>query len=68
MPTATLRFKLPDEEHEFRRAMLGDLAIQTLWNVDQYCRSAIKHGDVSEETARRLREVREIIPGELLDA
>jgi hypothetical protein len=33
MSTATLRFQLPEEEHEFRRAMLGDLAIQTLWHV-----------------------------------
>jgi hypothetical protein len=32
MPTATLRYQLPDEEHEYRRAMLGDLAIQTLWH------------------------------------
>jgi hypothetical protein len=51
MSTATLRFQLPEEEHEFRRAMLGDLAIQTLWHVDQHCRGAIKHGDVSQETA-----------------
>jgi hypothetical protein len=40
MSTATLRFQLPEEEHEFRRAMLGDLAIQTLWHVDQHCRGA----------------------------
>jgi hypothetical protein len=33
MPTATLRFQLPEEEHEYRRAMLGDLAIQTLWHM-----------------------------------
>jgi hypothetical protein len=33
MPTATLRYKLPDEEHEYRRAILGDLAIQTLWHM-----------------------------------
>jgi hypothetical protein len=33
MSTATLRFRLPEEEHEFRRAMLGDLAIQTLWHM-----------------------------------
>jgi hypothetical protein len=33
MPTATLRYQLPEEEHEYRRAMLGDLAIQTLWHI-----------------------------------
>jgi hypothetical protein len=68
MSTATLRFQLPEEEHEFRRAMLGDLAIKTLWHVDQHCRGAIKHGDVSKETAAILQRIREMIPGELIDA
>ena len=68
MPTATLRYKLPEEEHEYRRAILGDLAMQTLWHIDQHCRGAIKHGDVSQETARLLQQIREMIPGELLDA
>jgi hypothetical protein len=68
MPTATLRYKLPEEEHEFGRAMLGDLAVQTLWNIDQHCRGAIKHTDVSQETARLLQQIREMIPGEILDA
>ena len=68
MPTATLRFQLPEEEHEFRRAILGDLAVQTLWHIDQHCRGAIKHGDVSPETARLLQQIREMIPGELIDA
>jgi hypothetical protein len=66
MPTATLRYQLPEEEHEYRRAMLGDLAIQTLWHIDQHCRGAIKHGDVSQETARLLQQIREMIPGELI--
>jgi hypothetical protein len=28
----------------------------------------IKHGDVSQETARLLQQIREMIPGELIDA
>ena len=68
MPTATLRYRLPEEEHEYRRAMLGDLAIQTLWCIDQHCRAVIKHGDVSKETAAILQQIREMIPGELIDA
>jgi hypothetical protein len=68
MPTATLRYQLPEEQHEFTRATLGDLAIQTLWDIDQHCRVAIKHGDVSEETAALLQRIRNMIPGELLDA
>jgi hypothetical protein len=58
MPTATLKYRLPEEEHEYRRAILGDLAIQTLWHIDQHCRGAIKHGDVSQETARLLQQIR----------
>ena len=68
MPTATLRYKLPEEEHEYRRAILGDLAIQTLWHIDQNCRGVIKHVDVSKETAAILQQIREMIPGELIDA
>jgi len=68
MPTATLKYRLPEEQHEFNRAMLGDLAIQTLWHVDQHCRGLLKHGDVPEETARILSAIRELIPGELLNA
>jgi hypothetical protein len=68
MPTVTLRYQLPDEEHEYRRATLGDLAIQRLWCIDQHCRAVIKHGDVSKETARLLQQIRNMIPGELLDA
>jgi hypothetical protein len=69
MPTATLRYQLPEEEHEYRRAMLGDLAIQTLWHVDQHCRGAIKHGDVSQgDGEAMLQQIREMIPEELIDA
>ena len=70
MPTATLKYRLPEEQHEFTRATLGDLAIQTLWHIDQHCRGVIKHehGDVSEETAAVLQQIRNMIPGELLDA
>jgi len=68
MPTATLKYRLPEEQHSFNRAMLGDLAIQTLWHVDQYCRGQIKHNEVSQETAAILQLIRELIPGELLNA
>jgi hypothetical protein len=47
---------------------LAILPYKTLWHIDQHCRGAIKHGDVSQETARLLQQIREMIPGELLDA
>ena len=39
MPTATLRFTLPDEQGEFDAARLGSEAMQVLWQIDHTCRS-----------------------------
>jgi hypothetical protein len=66
-PVATLRFTLPDEQGEFDAARLGSKALTTLWDIDQRCRSLLKHGDPSEETARLAEEIRGMIPGEMLD-
>ena len=61
MPTATLRFTLPDEQADFDAARLGRQMAATIWEIDQRCRSLLKHGDPSEETARLAEEIREII-------
>jgi len=65
---ATLRFNLPDEQGEFDAARLGHKALTTLWDIDQRCRSLLKHGDPSDETARLAEEIRGMIDGELLEA
>ena len=65
---ATLEFDLPDEQGEFDAARLGHKALTTLWDIDQRCRSLLKHGDPSEETARLAEEIRGMIDGELLEA
>jgi hypothetical protein len=65
---ATLTFNLPDEQGEFDAARLGHKALTTLWDIDQRCRSLLKHGDPSDETARLAEEIRGMIPGELLEA
>lgn len=67
MPTATLRFTLPEEESEFRTAQQGQAAKSALWEIDQHCRSLLKHGEPSEETARLAEEIRGMIPYELLE-
>lgn len=67
MPIATLRFSLPDEEHEFRTAQQGQAAKSALWQIDQHCRSLLKHGEPSDETARLAEEIRAMIPYELLE-
>jgi hypothetical protein len=65
---ATLEFDLPDEQGEFDAARLGHKALTTLWDIDQRCRSLLKHGDPTPETARLAEEIRGMIDGELLEA
>ena len=64
---ATLSFTLPDDQGEYDAARLGRAALSALWEIDQRCRSLLKHGDPSDETARLAEEIRAMIPGELLD-
>ena len=61
MPTATLRYKLPDEQNDFDAARLGRQMAATLWEIDQRCRSLVKHGEPSEETKRLADEIRDMI-------
>jgi hypothetical protein len=66
---AILRFRLPDEQAEFNAAMQGREAKGVIWSVDQYCRNILKHGEPSEETAKHLEHIRDLLrerPG-LLD-
>jgi len=67
MPTATLRYRLPDEQAEFDAARLGSEAMQVLWQIDQHCRSLCKHGTPNAEERRLAEQIRAMIPGELLD-
>ena len=69
MPHVILRYRLPEEQHEFTAAMQGADAKSAIWQVDQYCRGILKHGEPSAETRRHLEEIRETLrerPG-LLD-
>ena len=64
---ATLTFSLPEEQSEYDAARLGREALTTLQEIDQGCRSLIKHGTPSDETLRLAEEIRAMIPGELLE-
>jgi len=64
MPRATLTFKLPEEEPEHRNALEGAAAKALLWDIDQHCRSIVKHGDPSDET----RELAELIRRMIYDS
>jgi hypothetical protein len=66
---AILRFRLPDEQTEFTAALQGADAKSAIWQVDQYCRGVLTHGEPSAETRRHLEEIRDMFrerPG-LLD-
>ena len=67
-PVATLRFTLPDEQGDFDAARLGGKALLTLWEIDQRCRSLLKHGDPTPEERKLAEEIRGMIDGELLEA
>jgi hypothetical protein len=69
MPHVILRYRLPDEQTELNAAMQGADAKATIWAVDQYCRSTLKHGEPSAEVRQHLEWIREMFrerPG-LLD-
>ena len=61
MPTVTIRYRLPGEQHEYDCARVGQAACATLWEIDQRLRSLLKHGDPSGETAKLAEEIREMI-------
>ena len=66
-PVATLRFNLPDEQGDYDAARLGGKALLALWEIDQKCRSLLKHGDPTPEARKLAEEIRGMIPGEMLD-
>ena len=61
MPTVTVTYTLPDEQADYDAARLGRAMAAALWDIDQRCRSLVKHGDPSEETKRLAEEIREMI-------
>jgi len=70
MPVATLRYSLPDEQSEFDAAREGQAARSLLWEIDQRCRSLLKHGEPTSETRQLAEEIRGMIlaaPGVTLD-
>jgi hypothetical protein len=61
MPTATLRYRLPEEQAEFDAARLGRQMAATIWEIDQRCRSLLKHGEPSGKTGQLAEEIRQLI-------
>lgn len=66
MPTVTLTFTLPDEQAECDQALRSAAAHSALWDIDQHCRSLLKHGEPSEESVAILEAIRKAIPWECI--
>jgi hypothetical protein len=64
----TLSFSLPDEQAAYDAARLGSEALATLWEIDQHCRSLLKHGEPTSEEQVLAEAIRAMIPGELIEA
>jgi hypothetical protein len=64
---ATLTYTLPDEQAAYDAARLGREALATLWEIDQHCRSLLKHGEPTSEEQALAEQIRAMIPGELLE-
>ena len=65
---ATQEIDHPDEQGEYDAARLGSQALATLWDIDQRCRSLLKHGEPSDGERRLAEEIRGMIDGEMLEA
>lgn len=68
MPHATLKFDLadPDDEREHRYALAGREALIALERIDERIRSIVKHETITEDADDLLRQVRAMIPAELI--
>jgi hypothetical protein len=67
MPKATLTFSLPEEQSEFDTAIQGGRARSALWDIDQMCRSLLKHGEPTPAERALAERIRAMIPAELLE-
>jgi hypothetical protein len=60
MPTATLKYKLPDEDYEFYCATSGANALLALWTIQQEIfRPARKHGYSDPKLHKMIEEAPE---------
>jgi len=65
---AILKFDLsdPDDERQHKYALAGRDALIALEEIEQRCRSILKHAEPSPETQRIVEEVRALVPYELV--
>jgi hypothetical protein len=61
MPIATIRYTLPEEQADYDAARLGRQMVAALWDIDQHCRSLVKHGEPTPEERRLAEEIRQML-------
>ena len=62
MPTATLKFTLPEEQEEFRTACQAAALKSLVWDIDQACRSVLKYeAEPHDERCKLAEEIRQMI-------
>jgi hypothetical protein len=54
-----LKFDLPEDSDNLNRALKADNAYGVLWDLDQYFRNAIKHGELPENEAKTCQHCRD---------
>lgn len=67
MPKVTIEYRLPEEQAAFEAANHAREALLALWEIENKLRGLLKHGEPTKEQAVLAREIREMIPPELLD-
>jgi hypothetical protein len=61
MPHVWIRYRLPDEQAEFDAARTGSEARRILSEIDQHCRSLLKHGEPTATEAALAERIRDMI-------
>ena len=56
---ARLTFELPEEQEEFNDAVNGNAFKAVIWELDQYMRSQLKHGDLPDDVHDKVQEIRD---------
>ena len=67
MPTATLRFRLPDDEGEFRDAVEGARAKGLVMPIDDHLATEIKGGELGHDVETAYQELREWLRSQCAD-
>lgn len=60
---ATLKFKLPEDQHEFDLARRARNYYLVLYNLDNHLRNTMKWQELSEEKYKALEETRDKLTG-----